>query len=192
MLSSPGCGRGASAPGSGASAALSSLSPWASLAGSPARLMSAAFVEAARARAPNYVEAASRRSCAASSLGSCPRRGGPASSGLLVLLCVKVLDASRWTRCDVCDAGAALRGRGAIDFSHCAQRQSTLPASVASLAASKLIYPEPSGVLRNVWGAGVAAQNLKTRASMLLLPANARAYAQTALFIACASARLLF
>ena len=58
-------------------------------------------MEAGRARAPNYVEAASRRSCAASSRGFGPRRGGPAFGGLVfpVLLCVGVgrvaLDALR-------------------------------------------------------------------------------------------------
>ena len=141
--------------------------------------MSAAFVEAARARAPNYVEAASRRSCAASSLGSCPRRGGPASSGLLVLLCVKVLDASRWTRCDVCDAGAALRGRGAIDFSPAhSGKQSPSPASawpVWPATCSRLIHPEPSGLSWTVCELGWGSKILKTRGFFFFVVVVSRA-----------------
>ena len=145
-------------------------------------------MEAGRARAPNYVEAASRRSCAASSLGSCPRRGGPASSGLLVLLCVKVLDASRWTRCDVCDAGAALRGRGAIDFSPAhSGKQSPSPASawpVWPATCSRLIHPEPSGLSWTVCELGWARKFSKTRGAFVFWWFHARAHAANCLFIA--------
>ena len=59
-----------------------------------------------------------------------------------------VLDALRWTRCGVGDAGAAFRGRGAIDFSHPAHSgmQSPLPPCIclASLANVLQVGPIPS------------------------------------------------
>ena len=179
MLSSLLFDRGASALSSGASAALSSLCPWASLAGSPARRRTAASPAAARARAPSYVEAASRRSCAASSLGSCPRRGGPAFGlGCFVLLCqgVGALDALRWTRCGVCDVGAAFRGRAAIDFSPAhSGKAEPLPASAWPTLARNVLKVDPSRALRRAaerreaWGFSRKYPHVER-----ILPQNAR------------------
>ena len=162
--------------------------------------MSAASPAAARARAPNYVEAASRRSCAASSRGFGPRRGGPAFLVSLVLWCVNVL--ACWTRCVGRVAASVMLGQPPlvavrlISHLRTAAKQSPSLHVPGPVLASNLLQVDPLAARRNAaecreaWGFFRKYPHVRQiRAAKR--PPRAR-IAQTALYSAYTCARLSF
>ena len=79
--------------------------------------------------------------------------------------CALVFEALRWTRCGVCDVGAALRGRGAIDFSPAhsgTSRAPSLPAHAWPVWPATWIRSGPVVMLRSVGKLGASAGNTRT------------------------------